>query len=70
MLNLVEKIADATGLTVSIKSAVGNLEFWDHLIDQMSPVPAMAAVAAISDRLRIGAFVLNNDLRHPARGRR
>ena len=38
----------------------------DHLIDQMSPVPAMAAVAAISDRLRIGAFVLNNDLRHPA----
>ena len=38
----------------------------DHLIDQMSPVPAMAAIAAISDTLRIGAFVLNNDLRHPA----
>ena len=26
----------------------------------------MAAIAAVSDRLRIGAFVLNNDLRHPA----
>jgi probable F420-dependent oxidoreductase len=38
----------------------------DHLIDQMSPVPVMAAVAAVSDHLRIGAFVLNNDLRHPA----
>ena len=38
----------------------------DHLIDQMSPVPVMAAVAAVSDKLRIGAFVLNNDLRHPA----
>lgn len=38
----------------------------DHLIDQMSPVPVMAAIAAVSDRLRIGAFVLNNDLRHPA----
>jgi probable F420-dependent oxidoreductase len=38
----------------------------DHLIDQMSPVPVMAAVAAVSDRVRIGAFVLNNDLRHPA----
>jgi probable F420-dependent oxidoreductase len=26
----------------------------------------MAVIAAVSDRLRIGAFVLNNDLRHPA----
>jgi probable F420-dependent oxidoreductase len=38
----------------------------DHLIDQLSPVPAMAVVAAATERLRIGAFVLNNDLRHPA----
>ena len=38
----------------------------DHLIPQLAPVPAMAAVAAVSDRLRISAFVLNNDLRHPA----
>jgi probable F420-dependent oxidoreductase len=38
----------------------------DHLVDKLSPVPAMAVVAAASQRLRIGAFVLNNDLRHPA----
>jgi probable F420-dependent oxidoreductase len=38
----------------------------DHLGDQMSPVPAMASIAALSERLRIGAYVFNNDLRHPA----
>lgn len=38
----------------------------DHLIPQLAPVPAMAAIAAVSGRLRISAFVLNNDLRHPA----
>jgi probable F420-dependent oxidoreductase len=38
----------------------------DHLIDQLSPVPAMATIAAATTRLRIGAFVFNNDLRHPA----
>jgi probable F420-dependent oxidoreductase len=38
----------------------------DHLIDQLSPVPAMATIAAATTRLRIGTFVLNNDLRHPA----
>jgi probable F420-dependent oxidoreductase len=38
----------------------------DHLIDQLAPVPAMAAVAAATERLRVGTFVLNNDLRHPA----
>lgn len=38
----------------------------DHLGDQLSPVPAMATIAAATDRLRIAAFVLNNDLRHPA----
>lgn len=37
----------------------------DHLIDQMSPAPAMAVIAAATERLRIGAFVFNNDLRHP-----
>ena len=42
------------------------LVFSDHLIDQLAPVPAMATVAAATDRLRIGTFVFNNDLRHPA----
>ena len=38
----------------------------DHVLDQLSPVPTMAVIAAATDRLRIGAFVFNNDLRHPA----
>ncbi len=38
----------------------------DHLIEQLSPVPALAIVAAATTTLRIGTFVVNNDLRHPA----
>ncbi len=38
----------------------------DHMIEQLSPVPALATIAAATDRLRIAAFVHNNDLRHPA----
>lgn len=38
----------------------------DHLIDQLSPVPTMAVIAAATERLRVSAFVFNNDLRHPA----
>ena len=38
----------------------------DHLIEQLSPVPALATVAAATEKLRIGTFVVNNDLRHPA----
>ena len=38
----------------------------DHLIEQLSPVPALATIAAATDRLRIAGFVHNNDLRHPA----
>jgi probable F420-dependent oxidoreductase len=38
----------------------------DHLMGQLSPVVAMTAIAAATSTLRVGAFVLNNDLRHPA----
>jgi probable F420-dependent oxidoreductase len=38
----------------------------DHLVAQPAPVPYLAAVAALTERMRISAFVLNNDLRHPA----
>lgn len=38
----------------------------DHLIPQLSPVPAMTWIAAATERLRVAAFVFNNDLRHPA----
>jgi probable F420-dependent oxidoreductase len=38
----------------------------DHLIEQLSPIPALATIASATERLRIAAFVHNNDLRHPA----
>jgi probable F420-dependent oxidoreductase len=38
----------------------------DHLIKQLSPVVTMATVAAATTTLRVSAFVMNNDLRHPA----
>ena len=36
MLDFVETVADATGLPVGIKTAVGNLRFFDDLVAQMS----------------------------------
>ncbi|MEO7295190.1 MAG: TIGR03621 family F420-dependent LLM class oxidoreductase [Candidatus Limnocylindria bacterium] len=69
-------LADARGiasireLTATVRRAeaigIDTLVIPDHLIPQLSPVPAMAVIAAVSGRLRISAFVLNNDLRHPA----
>jgi glutamate synthase (ferredoxin) len=35
MLDFVELVATETGLPVGIKSAVGNLDFWDELVKQM-----------------------------------
>jgi len=37
----------------------------DHLTRQLSPVPALAAAAAVTSRLRIGSYVFANDFRHP-----
>ncbi|MHC4261786.1 MAG: glutamate synthase-related protein, partial [Planctomycetota bacterium] len=36
LLDFVERIADATGLPVGIKSAVGDLSFWDDLVQAMA----------------------------------
>ncbi len=64
------EIATIRELTETVRRAeaigIDTLVIPDHLIQQLSPIAAMAAIAAVSDRLRIGAFVLNNDLRHPA----
>ena len=38
----------------------------DHIIGQHAPIPVLATVAAATERLRIGTFVSNVDLRHPA----
>jgi probable F420-dependent oxidoreductase len=37
----------------------------DHFGDQLAPVPALAAAAAATTDLRIGALVFGNDYRHP-----
>jgi probable F420-dependent oxidoreductase len=37
----------------------------DHLGSQLSPVPALAAAAAATTRIRIGSYVFANDFRHP-----
>jgi probable F420-dependent oxidoreductase len=38
----------------------------DHLIGQYGALPLLAVVAATTERLRLGTFVLNAGLRHPA----
>jgi len=37
MLDFVEAVAEATGLPVGVKSAVGNLDFWHDLVDLVGP---------------------------------
>jgi len=37
----------------------------DHLADTLSPFSALAVAAQAAPTLRVGPFVLNNDLRHP-----
>jgi probable F420-dependent oxidoreductase len=58
------RLAEAARRAESIGYA--GLVFSDHLLDQLAPIPAMATVAAATERLRVGTFVLNNDLRQPA----
>jgi probable F420-dependent oxidoreductase len=38
----------------------------DHLGPQFAPVPALAAIAMVTDRVHLSMFVLANDLRNPA----
>jgi len=63
-------IASAPQLAEAARRAEGigidTLVIPDHLISQLAPIPAMATIAAATDRLRVAGFVLNNDLRHPA----
>lgn len=63
-------ITDLAGLRETARRAeaigIGTLVVPDHLIQQLGPIAGMTAIAAVSDRLRVSGFVLNNDLRHPA----
>jgi probable F420-dependent oxidoreductase len=37
----------------------------DHLTDLVAPMPALISAAEATKTLRVGTYVLNNDLRHP-----
>ncbi len=37
----------------------------DHMIAQLAPMPALAAAAAVTTRLRVGVHVFDNDYRNP-----
>jgi probable F420-dependent oxidoreductase len=50
--------AESLGLDVLVRS--------DHLLEQHAPLPVLAVVAAVTEHIRLGTFVLNVDLRHPA----
>lgn len=38
---------------------------WDHLSDQLAPLPALLAAAEATTSLRVAPLVLSNDYRHP-----
>lgn len=63
-------VVDGRGLAETARRAESMgydvLVITDHLIEQLAPIPAMATIAAATERLRVGTFVFNNDLRHPA----
>ncbi|HEY8471861.1 MAG TPA: TIGR03621 family F420-dependent LLM class oxidoreductase [Natronosporangium sp.] len=63
-------IVDARQLTETARraEAIGYsaLVLPDHLLEQHAPIPVLATVAAVTDRIRIGTFVFNVNLRHPA----
>jgi alkanesulfonate monooxygenase SsuD/methylene tetrahydromethanopterin reductase-like flavin-dependent oxidoreductase (luciferase family) len=42
------------------------LVYADHVVIPFGFLPLLATVAAVTDRLRVSPFVVNNDLRHPA----
>ncbi len=48
--------------------ALGYASFmvYDHLGDQLAPIPALMAAATATTRLRVGSLVFANDFRHPA----
>jgi probable F420-dependent oxidoreductase len=37
----------------------------DHLVEMLSPIPALVSAAEATTTLRVGTMVINNDFRHP-----
>jgi probable F420-dependent oxidoreductase len=65
-----DRVADARTLTADARHAesigIDVLVRSDHVLEQYAPLPVLATVAAVTERVRVGTFVLNVDLRHPA----
>src|SRR6185436_6076656 len=61
---------DARQLVATARTAesagFAGLVLTDHLLAQHAPIPVLATIAAVTERLRIAPFVLNAGLRHPA----
>lgn len=61
---------DAAQLTATARRAesmgFSSLVLPDHLLGQHAPIPVLATVAAVTERIRVGTFVFNAALRHPA----
>jgi probable F420-dependent oxidoreductase len=60
---------DGTSWTDLARTAEANgfdvLTMPDHFTEQFAPIPALAAAAAATSSLRIGALVFDNDYKHP-----
>ncbi|MEO3752580.1 TIGR03621 family F420-dependent LLM class oxidoreductase [Streptomyces sp. B6B3] len=69
-LTTVDELPDGPGLAAFARRAeslgYSALMAPDHLLAQYAPVPLLASVAAATEKLRVGTFVFNNNLRHPA----
>ena len=66
----IDGIPDARALAVEARKAesigIDVLLRSDHVLEQHAPLPVLAAVAAVTEHVRLGTFVLNASLRHPA----
>ena len=55
-----------TALARNVESlGYSTLTMPDHFDDQLAPVPALMAAAAVTETLRVGALVWDNDYKHP-----
>ena len=63
-------VADGKGLVAAARRAesIGYeaMVYSDHVVLPFGLVPLLTAVAMVTERLRVSAFVINNDMRHPA----
>jgi probable F420-dependent oxidoreductase len=66
----ISDLLDGPALSVAARRAeslgYSALMMPDHLVEQYAPIPFLTAAAMATETLRVGTFVFNNNLRHPA----